>query len=125
MVSLQSDHPYYIAEWEGKIYTPGKVFDSQTRSVSDRSPPEGYDGWEEKILVSPDGLDAWSISSVYGSVEEGYPDAITTIPLSSRWPSNRLDRSCQFSGNYANLDQSGVGTDIKYALRIQRGILGI
>ena len=118
VVSLQSDHPYYIAEWEGKIYTPGKVFDSQTRSVSDRSPPEGYDGWEEKILVSPDGLDAWSISSVYGSVEEGYPDAITTyaIPLSEPGgPVIALTDPVQFSGNYANLDQSGVGTDIKYA----------
>ena len=118
IVSLQSDHPYYIAEWEGKIYTPGKVFDSQTRSVSDRSPPEGYDGFEEKILVSPDGLDAWSISSVYGEVEEASPDAITTyaIPLGdSGGPVIALTDPVQFSGNYANLDQSGVGTDIKYA----------
>jgi len=118
VVSLQSDHPYYIAEWEGKIYTPGKVFDFQTRSVSDRAPPDGYGGWEEKILVSPDGLDAWSISSVYGSVDEGRPDEITTyaIPLSeSGGPVIALTDPVQFSGNYANLDQSGVGTDIKYA----------
>ena len=111
------DHPYYIAKWNGGVYVPNYRYDIASETLEAWSPPEGYDGWVEKILVAPDGLEAFAISSVYGPQAEGQPEQITTYAVSLVEGSEEviaLTDPIQFSGNYANLDQSGTGTDIKY-----------
>ena len=48
---------------------------------------------------------------------QGQPQQITSYAVSLTDPSSApitLTDAIQFSGNYANLDQSGTGTDIKY-----------